>query len=1324
MDKLKNNNKENAVIASIECPCPYASAVDTDVDVESNKSTPTPYFTPLEYLQTSFEFPSPTTTKATATATSGAASTGVWEEETATAYTPKHFTIAHTHGYAHGKQPQSPTTLNRKLKRFSLYDRRSCSPQDATGRIVANKENTIPKHFSVDNDQDNLYLSKSEHNSPTILFRDESTSSINLNTTTAAAAVTATATTTTTPQAQLNYSPKLLASINNLNLQHSPLSIINSAGYKHGNFFRFPEIDQAATVLPTPLDNQPINQQVSEYQQDGRRNRKNKNNLTIRITDTQQQQPPLSPAPLSKPKTPTIKCTKEKARSLDSAANESELSIVVQHIQESRDVSLGTTVPIQTSSSNSLSKLDTTQSLYSRRSNRRKSPGLNNSDWLMYQRKQHAYQSSLESEVQLKSASSVDSKFTLGANLAPRSAHKHNPLLHASSTNLKTLPECITLVEFTPNSATSSIESPYKQKSMDLPQAKHMNSSMNLLQRRGSNHSLTLNLHSSCSNLMSSALSVSNYSLGSASNSKSSCNLEQQKPTASHQLQLQVTVAGGSVSGSGSSGIQSQRQGLFRRRGSNHSISLKNHTTNSCGELNAMATPKRGLLERRGSNQSLTLNMSSQPQETLQLEQPKLTVCQCGASGTAQSPHQRKFFSTENLHSNRTTSISGSSQYLGFKPPICFGSATDLQPSDDLASNSSVRSVRTEAGGVVCSCASGGGAIRNIMTRPLSPQTTSEEFKIYLASIQLLQSASNPLNQYQLIKLNQVFDHSYKANVEQPPVLVLGRGEGDTPTLQQQHVQQQQQPAPSSEDSELLAIYQAIVKRIVIPFPQLDGDEQKRIFRELHKEFWDLPLNHQEKPMVFGSQTKNRYKTILPNEHSRVLLESEVSGLQQLELDQAELREEPVSTLSAQDEMPYINANYIKGPDYVSKCYVATQGPLPNTIFEFWLMIYQNTQRYIRRCQDGGSSPHVDKSHILQQYYQKIVMLTNFTECSRQKCAIYFPIELNEIFSVSARDEVFELDALARDYFEPHLQPHATQIDSLEAPSELQPDRERACGEHIIVDTLKVTLAETVRSCLPAQGSFFLVKNVGIVRRNGYSVRKLVLLYCMSVPQQRLVYYLQKICCYHYWYPDWPDHHSPRDINTLLDTCLHVLNLGKCESEFDNYDDKRSVRNAHLFAQRLDIYKQDIFNAVQPLPVIHCSAGIGRTGCFTAILNAVRQLRQSLAYSLTGMLSKTLTMSDVLEAEAEAEGTLHLVEDTDSSFSCNTLHHIRHIVQSSNTISFDMLPKMPDIFVDILGIVCNLRLQRGGMVQNSEQYELIHRAIGLYLKRTLALRRF
>lgn len=41
---------------------------------------------------------------------------------------------------------------------------------------------------------------------------------------------------------------------------------------------------------------------------------------------------------------------------------------------------------------------------------------------------------------------------------------------------------------------------------------------------------------------------------------------------------------------------------------------------------------------------------------------------------------------------------------------------------------------------------------------------------------------------------------------------------------------------------------------------------------KLHQEFWEVPLNLQEKCMVSGSQSRNRYKGVLPNEHSRVVL--------------------------------------------------------------------------------------------------------------------------------------------------------------------------------------------------------------------------------------------------------------------------------------------------------------------------------------------------------------------------------------------------------------------------------------------------------------------
>lgn len=98
----------------------------------------------------------------------------------------------------------------------------------------------------------------------------------------------------------------------------------------------------------------------------------------------------------------------------------------------------------------------------------------------------------------------------------------------------------------------------------------------------------------------------------------------------------------------------------------------------------------------------------------------------------------------------------------------------------------------------------------------------------------------------------------------------------------------------------------------------------------------------------------------------------------------------------------------------------------------------------------------------------------------------------------------------------------------------------------------------------------------------------------------------------HYWFPNWQDHKMANP-QQLLTMAMHLL------------DDKTSGGPA----------------------VVHCSAGIGRTGCFLAILNGLQQLKYN--YN-----------------------------------------------------------------VDVLAILCSLRLSRGGMIQTAEQYELVHRVLNLY----------
>ncbi|XP_051819935.1 tyrosine-protein phosphatase non-receptor type 5 isoform X2 [Antechinus flavipes] len=116
----------------------------------------------------------------------------------------------------------------------------------------------------------------------------------------------------------------------------------------------------------------------------------------------------------------------------------------------------------------------------------------------------------------------------------------------------------------------------------------------------------------------------------------------------------------------------------------------------------------------------------------------------------------------------------------------------------------------------------------------------------------------------------------------------------------------------------------------------------------LQAEFFEIPMNFVD-PKEYdipGLVRKNRYKTILPNPHSRVCLTSP---------DQ----DDPLNS--------YINANYIRGYGGEEKVYIATQGPIVNTVSDFWRMVWQ-------------------------EHAPIIVMITNIEEMN-EKCTEYWPEE-------------------------------------------------------------------------------------------------------------------------------------------------------------------------------------------------------------------------------------------------------------------------------------------------------------------------------------------
>ncbi|XP_064848149.1 receptor-type tyrosine-protein phosphatase mu-like [Oncorhynchus masou masou] len=114
-------------------------------------------------------------------------------------------------------------------------------------------------------------------------------------------------------------------------------------------------------------------------------------------------------------------------------------------------------------------------------------------------------------------------------------------------------------------------------------------------------------------------------------------------------------------------------------------------------------------------------------------------------------------------------------------------------------------------------------------------------------------------------------------------------------------------------------------------------------FKEEYESFFEGQSAPWDSAKKDENRMKNRYGNIIAYDHSRVRLQP----------------------LEGEQNSDYINANYVDGyhrPNH----YIATQGPMQGTVFDFWRMVWQENTA-------------------------AIVMVTNLVEVGRVKCCKYWP---------------------------------------------------------------------------------------------------------------------------------------------------------------------------------------------------------------------------------------------------------------------------------------------------------------------------------------------
>ncbi|GAA56237.1 receptor-type tyrosine-protein phosphatase delta [Clonorchis sinensis] len=273
------------------------------------------------------------------------------------------------------------------------------------------------------------------------------------------------------------------------------------------------------------------------------------------------------------------------------------------------------------------------------------------------------------------------------------------------------------------------------------------------------------------------------------------------------------------------------------------------------------------------------------------------------------------------------------------------------------------------------------------------------------------------------------------------------------------------------------------------------------------------------------NRPKNRYANVVAYDHSRVLLPT-------------------IADIPGSD---YINANYIDGYQR-QKAYIATQGPLPETFYDFWRMIWDQNSRII-------------------------VMMTRLEERARVKCDQYWPTRGTEAFRYTPEEKTTK---------------YTTPVYT-------------------------VTLNDTSEYAYYTLRTFILRREAGDGEMNDTNRQN-----SQSVESREIK---------QFQFTAWPDYGTPDYPQPLL---LFIRRVTQVRSHMLHQLQQERLANGDSYNGRSATHKP--LDAIRPTSpnlltelgptVVHCSAGVGRTGAFIVIDSQLERLRYEKSVDIFGSVGR------------------------------------------------------------------------------------------------------